>query len=418
MDWTPPAPAARRARRAPRRDRSPGGGSGRGARLPHTDRDGVLRSALAIKALANPLTGAIAAAATTSLPESGQAAHLGLPLLVGTRLGAPRCAPWPRSASRTRPTRSAASSSALRRATPTSCGSPTALAASAGCRGVLDSLRGWRGIGPVRIGNGAGTQRQHDVLGQLLDLAWHWHRRGNAPDDDLWHFLGAGRRAANEWRLPDRGIWEWRGGPRHFTHSKVMCWVALDRGIRLAEDTAAPPRSSAGARSRAALREQIESAAYDPRQGAFTQCFDGPALDAALLRLSAVGFLEPGTSGWWAPSTRSRRARRRRAVRRYGADDGQPGREGAFLPARSGSSSAWRARAASPRRTSASSAPCSARNDLGAVRRGVRRGAGAGARQRPPGAHAPLRTSAPRRRSTSRAVAGPDGPRAAGDDSG
>jgi GH15 family glucan-1,4-alpha-glucosidase len=305
-----------------------------GATLPSTDRDGVMRSALVLRALTNPLTGAIAAAATTSLPES--------------RTGRT----WDYRYSWVRDSvfsvRSLAAlgfedgADAFRRFIQrSSAGHADELRIAYGVGGErrmpefeLESLRGWRGIGPVRVGNGAGAQRQHDVLGQLLDLTWHWHERGNAPDDELWRLASAlVERAARQWRLPDRGLWEWRGAPRHFTHSKVMCWVALDRGIRLAKDLG---RDAPLARWRAArdeLRQEIEARGYDPRQGVFTQCFDDLALDAALLRLSAVGFLD-------ADDERMARTADAIAtilgedglVRRYETDDGQPGREGCFLP--------------------------------------------------------------------------------------
>jgi GH15 family glucan-1,4-alpha-glucosidase len=309
-------------------------GWSRRATLPSTDRDGVMRSALVLRALTNPRTGAIAAAATTSLPESAAG-----------RTWDYRYS-WVRDS-----VFSVRSLAALgfedgadrfrRFIQRSSAGHAEELRIAYGVGGErrmpeieIESLRGWRGIGPVRVGNGAGAQRQHDVLGQLLDLAWHWHERGNAPDDDLWRLASAlVERAAREWRLPDRGLWEWRGEPRHFTHSKVMCWVALDRGIRLAEDLG---RDAPLARWRAArdkLRREIEARGYDQRQGVFTQCFDDLALDAALLRLSAVGFLD-------ADDDRMVRTADAIAaslgedglVRRYEAEDGHPGREGCFLP--------------------------------------------------------------------------------------
>jgi GH15 family glucan-1,4-alpha-glucosidase len=186
----------------------------------------------------------------------------------------------------------------------------------------------------VRVGNAAFGQRQHDVLGQLLDLAWGWHERGHSPDDDLWMFISElVDRAARDWRLPDRGIWEWRDGPRHFTHSKVMCWVALDRGIRLARDVGRDAPLDRWNAARDELRAEIEARAYDPRQGIFTQAFGDLELDAALLRMSAVGFIDP------ADERMVRTADAVAAllgedgfVRRYRVDDGQPGREGAFLP--------------------------------------------------------------------------------------
>lgn len=306
----------------------------RRATLPSTDRDGVMRSALILRALTNPLTGAIAAAATTSLPESGDGRT------------------WDYRYSWVRDSvfcaRSLAAlgfeeaADAFRRFIQrSSAGHADELRIAYGVGGErrmpeieLDSLRGWRGIGPVRVGNGAGAQRQHDVLGQLLDLGWHWHQRGNAPDDDLWHFARAlVERAAREWRLPDRGLWEWRGEPRHFTHSKVMCWVAVDRGIRLAEDTGRDAPLHRWRAVREELRREIEARAYDPRRGVFTQCLDDLALDAALLRLGAVGFLDPRDERMVRTADAIAAALGEDGlVRRYEADDGQPGREGCFLP--------------------------------------------------------------------------------------
>jgi GH15 family glucan-1,4-alpha-glucosidase len=306
----------------------------RQADLPQTDRDGVLRSALVLRALSNPLTGAIAAAATTSLPESPEG-----------RTWDYRYS-WVRDAVFSSRSLAAlgledAADRFRRFIQRSSAGHADELRIAYGVggerrmpEGELESLRGWRGIGPVRIGNGAGAQRQHDVLGQILDLAWHWHERGNAPDDELWGFLAdIVERAVREWRLPDRGLWEWRGAPRHFTHSKVMCWVAIDRGIRLAQDTGRQAPLERWRAAREELRDEIEARGYDPRQGVFVQSFDDLGLDAALTRLCEVGFVD---------ATDERMLRTAEAiaaqldddglVRRYAIDDGQPGREGAFLP--------------------------------------------------------------------------------------
>jgi GH15 family glucan-1,4-alpha-glucosidase len=304
-----------------------------GARLPRTDRDGVLRSALAIKALANPRTGAIAAAATTSLPESAQGRT------------------WDYRYSWVRDSvlsiRSLAAlgledeAEAVRRFIQRSAaGHADELLIAYGVGGErrmpeseLGYLRGWRGIGPVRVGNAAGTQDQHDVLGQLLDLAWHHHRRGYAPDDDLWAFVTAlVERAVREWRLPDRGIWEWRGEPRHFTHSKVMCWVALDRGVRLAAALGRDAPLDRWRAERDVLRDEILTRGYDRRQRAFTQCFDGTELDASVLRLPAVGFLEARDERMVATvDAVAASLDDDRLLRRHRSDDGQPGSEGAFL---------------------------------------------------------------------------------------
>jgi GH15 family glucan-1,4-alpha-glucosidase len=99
---------------------------------------------------------------------------------------------------------------------------------------TLDYLEGYRGAGPVRVGNAA-CQQQLDVYGELLELAWRWHRRGNSPDDDYWRFLlELVDRAAELWEEPDHGLWEERGEPQHFVLSKAMCWCALNRGLQLA----------------------------------------------------------------------------------------------------------------------------------------------------------------------------------------
>jgi GH15 family glucan-1,4-alpha-glucosidase len=306
----------------------------RDARLPHTDREGVLRSALVVKGLTNPRTGAIAAAATTSLPESDRGRTWDY------RYAWVRDAVFSARALGDLGFEDAAD--AIRHFIQrSSAGHADELRIAYGVGGErrlpeteVQSLRGWRGIGPVRVGNAAAAQRQHDVLGQLLDLAWHGHERGHEPDDDLWAFLSElVDRAARVWREPDSGLWEWRGDPRHFTHSKVMCWVALDRGIRLARELRRDAPFERWNAARDELRDAIEQHAYDARRGTFTQSFDRGELDAAVLRLGAVGFLDG----------RDERLRRTAdtiaahlgeggLVRRYDADDEQPGREGAFLP--------------------------------------------------------------------------------------
>jgi GH15 family glucan-1,4-alpha-glucosidase len=304
------------------------------ARLPETDRAGVLRSALVLKALTNPRTGAMAAALTTSLPESDEGrtwdyrycwvrdSVFGVHALEGLGFDD-------------------AADDFRRFVQRSSAGHADQVRIVYGVGGErrmpeieLECLRGWRGIGPVRVGNAAGPQRQHDVLGQLLDLTWYWHVRGRAPDDDLWAFVcELVERAARDWREPDRGLWEWRDGPRHFTHSKVMCWVALDRGVRLATelDRDAPVERWSAARDE--LRAAIEDRAYDPQQGVFTQTFGDLELDAALLRLSAVGYLDPADERMVRTADAiAARLGEDGLVRRYRVDDDQPGREGAFLP--------------------------------------------------------------------------------------
>jgi GH15 family glucan-1,4-alpha-glucosidase len=101
----------------------------------------------------------------------------------------------------------------------------------------LTALEGYRGSTPVTVGNGAVAQRQLDAYGEPVSLTRRWHRRGHSPSDDDWRFLvSLIDRAAEQWDEPDCGIWEWLGNPDHFVHSKVLCWSALDRGMRLADE--------------------------------------------------------------------------------------------------------------------------------------------------------------------------------------
>jgi GH15 family glucan-1,4-alpha-glucosidase len=198
---------------------------------------------------------------------------------------------------------------------------------------ILDDLEGYGGARPVRIGNAAARQHQHDVYGELLDLAWSWHQRGKTPDADDWRFMVELVNTADErWRTPDRGIWELRGRPRHLVHSKVMCWVALDRGLRLAEEVGFPAPVERWTAARAAIRATVERRGYDPGRGVFTQAFGRPELDAALLLLPSVGFV-----AWDDPRMRRTVDAVRRELEvdglllRYRGPDGLQGTEGVFV---------------------------------------------------------------------------------------
>jgi GH15 family glucan-1,4-alpha-glucosidase len=160
---------------------------------------------------------------------------------------------------------------------------------------VIEEMEGYRGAGPVRDGNAAERQLQLDMYGELLELAWHWHLRGHKPDDDYWNFLvETVNVAAKRWHEPDKGIWEIRGRPRHFVQSKAMCWVALDRGLRLARvlDMNAPVQE--WKKSRDEVRRAIETKGYDRSRGVFTQAFGRKTMDAALLLLPMFGFVDHG----------------------------------------------------------------------------------------------------------------------------
>jgi GH15 family glucan-1,4-alpha-glucosidase len=158
----------------------------------------------------------------------------------------------------------------------------------------LDHLSGYGGARPVRVGNGAYNQRQHDVWGAVLDSIYlHTKSRDHLPER-MWPILKRQVEAAlAAWREPDRGIWEVRGEPKHFTSSKMMCWVAADRGARLArlrEDGATAERWKAAAEE---IHADICANALDER-GVFTQHYDTKALDASLLLMPLVRFLPAG----------------------------------------------------------------------------------------------------------------------------
>ncbi|HEY0539794.1 MAG TPA: glycoside hydrolase family 15 protein [Actinoallomurus sp.] len=160
---------------------------------------------------------------------------------------------------------------------------------------VLPHLSGWRGSSPVRVGNGAWNQRQIDVYGELLDAAYRLSEQIGTLDDDVRRFLVACADAAAEhWTDRDHGIWEVRGEPRHFLYSKVMCWVALDRAIGLAGLLAADDRVASWRSTREEIRKTILREGWNDRVGAFTQYFGSDALDAAALMMPIVGFLPAG----------------------------------------------------------------------------------------------------------------------------
>ena len=158
---------------------------------------------------------------------------------------------------------------------------------------VLDHLSGYDGARPVRIGNGAWDQRQHDVWGVLLDSVALYVSSGDELDDRRWPLLKLQVEAAlAHWREPDQGIWEVRGPAQHFTASKVLCWVAADRGAKLAElrgDLESAARWHAGADE---IHADVCANGTDDR-GVFCQHYGTTALDASALLIPLVGFLPP-----------------------------------------------------------------------------------------------------------------------------
>jgi GH15 family glucan-1,4-alpha-glucosidase len=156
---------------------------------------------------------------------------------------------------------------------------------------TLDHLDGYLGSRPVRIGNGAFDQRQHDVWGALLDSVYIHTSNRDGLDDRLWPILSAFVESAIEhFPEPDRGIWEVRGEPKHFTSSKVMCWVAADRGARLARVREQSELADRWQRSADEMHADICKHGVDER-GVFTQYYGTAALDASNLLIPLVGFL-------------------------------------------------------------------------------------------------------------------------------
>ncbi|HEV2724377.1 MAG TPA: glycoside hydrolase family 15 protein [Thermoleophilaceae bacterium] len=156
---------------------------------------------------------------------------------------------------------------------------------------VLDHLSGYEGARPVRVGNGAYNQEQHDVWGAVLDSVYlHTKSRDHLPER-MWPILVKQvEDAIAHWREPDRGIWEVRGEPKHFTSSKMMCWVALDRGARLAEIREDVRRADEWQRTADEIHADICDNALDER-GVFTQHYDTDQLDASVLLMPLVRFL-------------------------------------------------------------------------------------------------------------------------------
>ncbi|HPU39258.1 MAG TPA: glycoside hydrolase family 15 protein [Microthrixaceae bacterium] len=312
-------------------------------------RDDVVRSLITLKALTNSRTGAVAAAATTSLPE----------WIGGVRNWDYRYS-WLRDATFTLQAflvagftqEARAWAQWLRRAVAGSPGDFQILYGVGGERRipemVLDWLPGYERSAPVRIGNAASGQFQLDVFGEVMDAAATARRAGMLPAgaDVLNVEKALMQHLEGVWEQPDDGIWEVRGPRRHFTHSKVMAWVAFDRAVRMVRHhgpggSPLADRADHWARLRDQVHAQVCAQGWNDRIGAFTQSYGSDRLDASLLMVLPVGFLSPDDPR--AASNVDAIARELCVdgfVRRYQTDqagpddeavDGLPPGEGAFL---------------------------------------------------------------------------------------
>jgi GH15 family glucan-1,4-alpha-glucosidase len=307
-------------------------------RSPEQHTEIVTRSLITLKALTYAPTGGIVAAPTTSLPE---------------QLGGPRnwdyrfC--WLRDATLTLLAlmntgyydEARAWRDWLLRA---AAGSPAQIQIMYGVAGErwlaereVPWLGGYENSKPVRIGNAAADQLQLDVFGEVMD-ALHHARLGGLQDlTAAWEFQRALlAHLETEWRAPDEGIWEVRGGRRHFTYSKVMAWVAFDRGIKTAEAFRLEGPVDRWRRIRAEIHEEVCRRAFNPDLGSFAQAYDSDLLDASTLLIPQVGFLPPNDPRVQGTVEAIERTLLRGGfVLRYdtaATEDGLPPGEGSFLP--------------------------------------------------------------------------------------
>jgi GH15 family glucan-1,4-alpha-glucosidase len=201
---------------------------------------------------------------------------------------------------------------------------------------TLDHLEGYRGSRPVRVGNAAVGHLQLDIYGELMDALYLYDKYGTPLSYDMWTQVERMLDwLVKNWEQPDQSIWEVRGGRREFTYSRLQCWVAFDRGVRLARKHSFPTESDAWRMERNRIYNAIMERGWNEGDGSFTQYFGADAVDASSLMMPLMLFISPKD-----PRMLSTIARIRKElvsdtlVRRYdmqkAARDGLPGGEGSF----------------------------------------------------------------------------------------
>jgi GH15 family glucan-1,4-alpha-glucosidase len=159
---------------------------------------------------------------------------------------------------------------------------------------ALDHLEGYRGSAPVRIGNGAFRQRQLDIYGELLDSVYLYNKYATPISYELWKDVSSLTNwVTGHWQTKGQGVWEMRGEPQNFVYSKVMCWVALDRALRLADKRSFPADRDSWLEARDRIYEEVIEKGWNPKRNAFTQSYGSDGLDAANLIMPLVFFLAP-----------------------------------------------------------------------------------------------------------------------------